>query len=365
MDASTAKKCVDFVFDSPSPYIKIEFQGGEPLLNFDVIKKIVDYATHLNTSKKKTLEFVICTNLISITDKQLNFIKDNNISISTSLDGPEMIHDSCRKTANGRGTYRNVVEKMAWVKQEIGSDNVSALMTITPYSLNCLNKVVDEYLYQGLPSIFLRMINPYGRVDKNWKDLGYSLAEFLESYKETLAYIISLNTEGIFFPEEFAALLLSKIMTPFSTGFVDLQSPSGAGISGTIYETNGDVFVADEGRMLSRMTGDKTFCLGNVHRDSWQEMYCGTTLKKMIEDSMIESSPGCAWCAYQPYCGSDPVRNYIEYGDFKMHAPHSHFCVKHMAIFDHLFSYLINGDNSVKDVFWAWVTKRSVEEVRL
>jgi sulfatase maturation enzyme AslB (radical SAM superfamily) len=66
MDSATAKRCVECVFMSPAQNIKIEFQGGEPLLNFEVIRTIVEYAEELNADYKKKVEFVICTNLTII-----------------------------------------------------------------------------------------------------------------------------------------------------------------------------------------------------------------------------------------------------------------------------------------------------------
>lgn len=365
MDIKTARKCVELALTSPSPHIKIEFQGGEPLLNFNTVKEIVEYAKQLNQDKTKIIEFVICTNLTQLDAQKLEYTKQNKICISTSLDGPQDIHDKCRKTRKGYGTYQKVTENMAWASQELGSDNISALMTITPYSLRKLRAVIDEYLEKGLQSIFLRMINPYGRVTSSWQELGYSVEEFILNYQDALKYIIELNLQGVFFPEEFTALLLARILTPFSTGFVDLQSPTGAGISGVIYETNGDVFIADEARMLARMTGEKTFCLGNVNENSWQDMFCGKLLKEIIEDSCIESSPGCAWCVFQPYCGSDPIRNYIQYKDFKGNASRTDFCKKHRAIFNTLFSYLENGSDEIHDVFWSWLTNRNISEVQI
>jgi sulfatase maturation enzyme AslB (radical SAM superfamily) len=65
MDKETAIKSVEIAFQSPSPAIKIEFQGGEPLLNFDIVKIIVEHAQRLNEIYNKELEFVICTNLVS------------------------------------------------------------------------------------------------------------------------------------------------------------------------------------------------------------------------------------------------------------------------------------------------------------
>ena len=66
--------------------IKIEFQGGEPLLNWPIIQDIVEYAEIVNRIAKRQLEFVICTNLTLITKEILEYCKRHNIAISTSLD---------------------------------------------------------------------------------------------------------------------------------------------------------------------------------------------------------------------------------------------------------------------------------------
>lgn len=356
MDLEIARKSVDTAFRSPSKAIKIEFQGGEPLLNFDVLKEIVEYATELNQSAQKHLEFVLCTNTIGLTSGHLDFIKTHDIQISTSLDGSRDIHDSCRKLRNGQGSYERVSENIAWLQSELGKEKVSALTTIAPHNLYQLRAVIDEYIKQGFDSIFLRMLNPFGRAHFDRSSLKYTVDEFIQSYKKALDYIIDINRKGRFFSEYFATLLLSRILTPFATGFVDLQSPAGTGISGVIYDYDGKVYVSDEARMLAVMTLDQTFCLGNVHHNSWEEIFCGPKLKKIITDSCLESLPGCAWCVYQPYCGSDPVRNYFIFNDLIGKRPESDFCRKHKALFDLMFDYIENGSEDVQDILWSWIT---------
>ena len=111
-------------------------------------------------------------------------------------------------------------------------------------------------LNSDLNNVFLRALNPYGNAIKNKESLDYSTEEFVAAYKDVLNYIIELNKSGTNFIECYTTLFLSRILTPFSTGFVDLQSPSGAGISGVIYNYDGKIYPADEARMLSRMGDD-------------------------------------------------------------------------------------------------------------
>jgi len=237
-------------------------------------------------------------------------------------------------------------------------------LTVTRQNLGHLRSVIDEYVALGFSGIFLRSINPYGLATSEWEVVGYEMEAFIDAYKEALAYIIELNKNGVDFTEYYTSLLLTRILTPFATGFVDLQSPAGAGISGVIYDYNGDVYPTDEARMLSR-TGDKTFKLGNVETDKYMDIFGGAKLRNIIFRTCVEVLPQCALCAYQLYCGVDPIRNYVECGDITGHRPTSGFCKKNMALLDHIFSLLRTGDAETVDIFWAWVTGRPVSEVRI
>ena len=96
MTFETADKALEIVFKSPNPAIKIEFQGGEPLLNFELIRHIVTKAKALNETAQRELQFVIATTLSLITDEALDFCKENKVLLSCSLDGPEDLHNRNR-----------------------------------------------------------------------------------------------------------------------------------------------------------------------------------------------------------------------------------------------------------------------------
>src|SRR6185503_7715575 len=73
MTPETAKRAVDFLFRSPAPELKVEFQGGESLLNFDAVRLIVEEVEKRNVSEQRQIEFVIATNLSQLTDAVLDF----------------------------------------------------------------------------------------------------------------------------------------------------------------------------------------------------------------------------------------------------------------------------------------------------
>lgn len=355
MPVHVAEKIVDIIFESPTRHPKIEFQGGEPLLNWDVITAVVGYAEKKASILNKKVSFVICTNLIGITEDHLLFCRDHNVSISTSLDGPEEIHDQCRIVRTGGSSYHRFLEKLDAARRVLGHDGVDALMTTTAFSLHRLEEVIDEYIRQGMSGIFIRSLNPYGFAADQASTLGYDMTTFASQYLQALRYILEKN-KTIFFPEHFATLLLSRMLTPFSTGFVDLQSPSGAGISGVIYDFDGSVFPSDEARMLARM-GDRHFCLGNVLHDSYQKIFGGPQLKRMAATACVETTPSCAWCVYQAYCGTDPVRNYLETGDELRNMVNSPFCIKHKTLFAGLFRLLRHLTDEEDSIIWSWITR--------
>ncbi len=361
IDSETARKTVEMIFKTPSDAIKIEFQGGEPLLNWDIVKEIVIYANKLNLIAKKRLEFVICTNLTLIKEEHLLFCKKHSVQISTSLDGPRDLHDSNRILRKGGSSYDLFLTNLKKTRLALGEDSVSALLTVSSNNIHQLDKVVDEYLRLGFNGIFLRSLNPFGYAYQERKSIGYGIDEFVNVYKETLSRIVEINLAGRYFVEFFTTVLLSRILTPFSTGFVDLQSPAGTGISGVIYNYNGDVYPSDEARMLAKM-GKNDFVLGNVKTDEYLKVFNGKKLRGIINKTVLEGIPGCSWCAFQQYCGADPIRNFAETGDVVGKRPND-FCEKNKQIMLHLFE-LIEKDNETMDVFWSWLTKRSLNEVQ-
>ncbi len=342
----------DFILSAPTDFPKIEFQGGEPTINWPTIVATVESAERRSAELGKNVEFVICSNLTSITDEQLHFCKDHKIAISTSLDGTRDIHDKFRRTRFDKGTYDSFVCNFKKAREIVG-DRVSALMTTSAASLHKLEEVIDEYVRLGMDGIFIRSLNPYGFAVENAQRIGYQIQDFTKKYLEALEYILKLN-EQRYFPEYFATLLFTRMLTFMPTGFVDLQSPSGVGIAGAIYDFDGSVFPSDEARMLARM-GDRHFCLGNVNEGTFTDIFGGTKLRKITSRACVETTVPCSWCAYQAYCGTDPVRNYLESGKECRNMAGTPFCIKHKKIFEGLLRILRNADDRRKAIIWSWI----------
>jgi uncharacterized protein len=355
MSIETADKALALVFRSPSQAIKIEFQGGEPLLNFSLVRHIVEGAEALNLKEHRELQFVITTNLALIDEEILEFCRHHDILISTSLDGPSDLHNANRPRP-GNDSYERTIEGISRARSALGRDRVSALMTTTKLSLNRVRDIIDEYVAQGFRGIFLRPMSPYGFAIKTKWFKAYDVSEWLQFYFTGLDYILSLNLSGFEFTEFYAATILAKMLTPFEPGFVDLRSPAGIGIGAIVYNYDGDVYASDEGRMLAEM-GDKTFRIGNVHQDSYEHVVLSDALLNPIEESFAASAPMCCDCAFEPFCGADPVFHHATQGDFVGRKPLSAFCRRNMSIFRRLIRLMQNNDE-VRRIFVRWANSR-------
>ena len=351
MTKKTADKALEFVFRSPSPSLKIEFQGGEPLLNFELVKYIVDNAEKRNALEQRHLSFVIATNLALATPEILQFCADHSIDISTSLDGPEDLHNRNRPRP-GRNSHQKAIAGIKLARQIVGRDRVSALMTTTAQSLDRVRDIIDEYVRLEFPGVFLRTLSPYGFAIKTNAVAAYSTERWLQFYKEGLEYILHLNEIGIPFREFFASVVLKKMLTSEETGFVDLVSPAGIGIKVIVYNYDGAVYASDESRMLAEM-GDEAFRLGDLRTDSYESVMLSDRLLGPLQDSMTASVPMCSECAFEPYCGADPVFHHAVYGDVVGRKAESAFCSRNMAIFRYLIRKM-HADPSAKRLFLRW-----------
>jgi His-Xaa-Ser system radical SAM maturase HxsB len=360
MSQDTAARSIELMFRSPAPVLKVEFQGGEPLLNVELIRWIVAEVEQRNVVEKRQLEFVVATNLSQLTDEMLTFFAGHSVCLSTSLDGPEFLHNANRPRP-GNDSHQLTVAKIDRARKVLGHDKVSALMTTTASSLKHPAAIIDEYVRLGFDSIFLRPISPYGFAVRTRQAFQYQTDDFLAFYKIALRHIIDRNRAGTPIVEVYAQIVLQKILTPFSTGYVDLQSPAGAGIGVAVYNYDGDVYASDEGRMLAEM-GDTSFRLGNVHRDDYEAIFGGATLRAIVEGSCVETLPGCVECAFAPYCGADPIFHWTTQGDPIGHRPTSAFCARNMGIIIHLFDLLRGGDTFTRNLLTAWATSQPTAE---
>lgn len=346
MSEDIAMRSLSIAFQSPGRRIKIEFQGGEPLLNFPLITKIIEAAKQDAPKYSKQVDFVIASNLALLNDAVLKFCKDNAVLLSTSLDGPADLHNKNRPRP-GNNSHELAVKGIKAAQEFLGHDQVGALMTTTESSLGRVQEIIDEYTKLGLDGIFLRPLSPYGFAVKTKQIQKYDAQRWLEFYRSGLRYILDLNRSGHRFFEFYTLLLLKRMMTDKAIGYVDLRSPAGIGIGALVYNYDGRVFASDEGRMLAEM-GDKTFELGNVADASYRSLIMSDKLISLIGSSLSQCAPECHSCAYESHCGADPVYHHATQGDALGMKPLSGFCTRQKGVVDVILDLLENSPEDAR-----------------
>lgn len=123
MDFKTAKNVIDFLIEKSEKRrnLEVDFFGGEPLLNFDVVKKTVEYGRGLEERFNKNFRFTLTTNGVLLDDEKIKFINENMDNVVLSLDGRKDVNDRFRVTKTGHGSHDLIIEKFKeLVKKEEG-----------------------------------------------------------------------------------------------------------------------------------------------------------------------------------------------------------------------------------------------------
>jgi His-Xaa-Ser system radical SAM maturase HxsB len=365
MSIETAKKVVDHAMQTPSPYLNFEFQGGEPTVNMDVIRFIVEYSREKNKIEKKLLDYSLVTNMTMMTEEVGRWLMDNGVLLCTSLDGPEHVHNFNRPWKKGAAAYAHVIKWIKWFNQQNvdqGRDpelwHVDALMTTTKRSIENWREIIDLYVDLGIRNIHLRPLNPFGFANKTWRAIGYTQAEYLAFYEQSLDYILQLNRQGVHICEGTASVFLKKMLTPNDPNFVDIRSPVGSGTGQIAYNYDGSIYPSDEGRMISAM-GNELFRLGNVDDTPMNVALGHPTVRALAVSSLLDTLPQCSTCWNVPYCGVRPLHNYMHSGDIFGQRPNTFKCVEHMGISKILLQRLADDpDGQNEGIFRRWVVDR-------
>jgi len=363
MSEKTAKEVIEKIFQTTSHFVAIEFQGGEPLVNWPIVKYIIEESYERNKKAKKDLEIRLVSNFSLMDEKKFKYLLDKKVGLCLSLDGPEKIHNRNRILIGDKaGSYYYTAK---WVRKFFKLYprlikkgyifKMGVAITVSRFSLPYYKQMVDEYLKLGFDDIYLRPLNPFGFTKKHFKKIGYSAGEYIKFYRNALNYIIDLNLKKKKkIRERMAQTFLTKILTEKDPNHLDFRSPCGAGIGQLAYNYNGDIYTCDEGRMLSMMD-DKSFYLGNVQNSKYQDIIGNPVVRTMCLASCLEGLPYCENCAYNPYCGVCPIYNYSEQGNIFGQMPTNERCQINMAILDFLFEKL--EDKKIKSILESWLSR--------
>lgn len=144
MPLEIGKKAIDFLIEKSGSRrnLELDFFGGEPLMNFDVVKGVIEYARSIEKQHNKNFRFTITTNGLLLTDDKIEYINKEMNNVVLSLDGRKEVNDRLRITPNGKGCYDIIVPKYQNLVQNRGDKDYYIRGTFTRYNLDFTNDVL-------------------------------------------------------------------------------------------------------------------------------------------------------------------------------------------------------------------------------
>lgn len=145
MSAEVGKKAIDFLLEKSGSrrHLEIDFFGGEPLMNFDVVKELTAYVRLREKEAGKVVKLTLTTNAVLLRDEELRFLNEEAISLVLSLDGRQEVHDYMRPNAGGNGSYEMVLAHIDKAIRSRNDQNYYLRGTFTAHNLDFAADVLD------------------------------------------------------------------------------------------------------------------------------------------------------------------------------------------------------------------------------
>lgn len=324
--------------------LKIEFQGGEPLLRPDLLNRVYEFCE----LRFDRAEFVVCTNLHRFGPEERALFERPNFYISTSLDGDALTHERNR-THDPKATT-NFFSNLGAAIEAVGPDKVSALPTIDYANPPDIDSLIDAFEAFGLRSIYLRPVNYHGFARKAHRQLKDDIENWNRYYFAFIDRLIERNyaKPSTFFDEFYFTLCLNRILKAGQDFHVDLRNPNWFAHDYVLIDYDGTFYPTDEARMITRV-GQIDLSIGNVNSGVDDDK-----VAQLNRHAFNDLNENCIHCAYQPYCGTDIIDDLSRYGRIDVNKLKTWFCRRHMAIFDRMFSYIYSDDPKVRFSLLRW-----------
>ena len=298
MDLETAKKAVDFLIANSGnrKVLEMDFFGGEPLMNLDVLKETVYYAKEQGAKVGKKFLFTTTTNALLLNDETIEFFNAEMENVVLSLDGRKEVHDAIRKSVNGKGTFDVIIEKIKRFVSLRGEKSYYVRGTFTAKNLDFAKDVLF-IAEQGVDSISMEPVvtdipdlqikdEHIGAIEKEYENL---CEEYLKCHKKGKGFNFfhfNIDLEG--------GPCLSKRV-----------SACGAGNEYFSVTPNGDLYPCHQ------FAGDENFKMGNV-----TDGILRTDIREKFKNSCLFTRKKCGDCFAKFICsGGCNANNYHFNGD--------------------------------------------------
>ena len=307
MSLEIGKRALDFLIENSGDRVNLEvdFFGGEPLMNWDVVKEIVRYGRSIEKAHNKNFRFTLTTNGVAIDDDVIDFANKEMHNVVLSLDGRKEIHDRLRKTPDGRGSYDMIVPGFQKLVAARGGKNYYMRGTFTHNNVDFTNDIFHMadlgFDQLSMEPVVCAPEDPYALTEED-------LPKICEQYEILAKDMLRREREG-------HPITFYHYMIDLTGGPCIYKRISGCG-SGTEYYAVtpwGDLYPCHQ------FVGEEKFKMGDI----WQGVTNGELLKdfKMCNVYAREECRDC-WarlycsggCAANAYHGTGSIKSIYEYG---------------------------------------------------
>ncbi len=285
MPFAVGKQALDFLVANSGKRrnLEVDFFGGEPLMNFDVVKQLVAYARSIEKEHNKNFRFTLTTNGVLIDQDVIDFANREMSNVVLSLDGRKQIHDRFRVDYAGNGSWERVVPKFQQLVQARGGKNYYMRGTFTHANPDFVNDI-RQMLDLGFTELSMEPVvcAPGDPSELTQDDLDV----VMEQYEELARLMLERDREG-------RPFTFYHYMIDLAGGPCIYKRISGCG-SGTEYMAVtpwGDLYPCHQ------FVGEEAFKLGNI--------YDGVTNTDMVEQFAgcnVYARPQCRDCWARLYC---------------------------------------------------------------
>ena len=299
MPLEVGKAAIDFLLEKSvgRENLEVDFFGGEPLMNFDVVKEIVKYARSKEKEYNKNFRFTITTNGLLLTDDKIEYINKEMSNVVLSIDGRKEVNDKMRVRVDGSGCYDKIVENYKKLVAGRGDKEYYVRGTYTKYNLDFAEDVIHLY-NAGFDQISVEPVMEDDSIE--YAITEADLDKIYAEYDKLVDKVAELKKED----EKFNFF---HFMIDLDQGPCVIKRLRGCG-SGNEYVAitpDGDIYPCHQ------FVGHEEYKMGNLEEHTFNE-----NIKKEFAGCHVYSKPTCRDCWAKFYCsGGCNANNYIYNGD--------------------------------------------------
>ena len=343
-DETTLEAVLAYLDQRGGETIQIEFQGGEPSLRMDLVEGVADFARQRFDRPR----FVICTNLSSLDERLEAFIENEDVSVSTSLDGPAWLHEKQRTgTSEQTSAFRDNLRRTV----RLAPGRVHALPTLDVKTLPDPKDLLDAFDEFGLRSLYLRPVTYHGFARKRHPASVAYDPRWADFHEQVIDLIIARNVQdgGEPWEEFYLTHLIKRLLRPGENSHADIRSPNWLAHDHLVIDHDGQLYPTDEARMLAR-SGQVDLSVGDVHSG------INEARRSALQSAVFNTfDPWCSRCPYQAACGRDPIDDLARYGQADPPRPATAFCQRHLHLFDLAIGLIHSADPAVQASLAKWL----------